>query len=391
VSLPTSVVSSAPVTKRRPRILCVDDEPRIFEGLRRQLAREYEVVGTDSGLEALALLADGSFQVIISDMRMPGMDGVELLSEARACQSDTVRVLLTGQADIADAINAVNRGNIFRFLVKPCPPDLLSDVLRDAVEQYRVVTAERELLESTLRGAVEALLEVLSLAHPAAFARAQRIERIVKELVVATKPEQAWSIEVGAMLSQIGTVILAPETIQKLNAGSTLTAEEQLQVRVLPWHSERLLGHIPRLDVVREILRDQTVPYDKVKPGAPGEASATRGAQMLRLAVDLERLEAAGVHRKDALRTLASRDGSYDPSLIRCLAAQAESDGEEPGVCAISADQLRPGMKIAGDVSDDAGRLLVGRGYEVTDNLIQRIRNWKASTVVSEPIFVFGD
>ena len=373
-----------------PWILCVDDEPRVFQAMQRQLAPEFEVVGTDSAPEALAWLADASFDVIVSDMRMPGMDGTALLSGARAVRPDTARVLLTGQADIADAINVVNKGNIFRFLVKPCPSETLRAALRDAVEQHRLVTAERELLEETLRGAVEALLGVLSLAHPAAFARAARIEATVKELVAATFPAGQWYIEVAAMLSQIGTVTLGPETVRKLNGGGALTAEEQRQMEALPQHADKLLGAIPRLAPVREVIRDQAVPYCRAisKASSQPHGVLADGAQMLRLAVGLEALEATGVERLDALRTLESMEGSYDPSLIAALAARTKPQYDEPGVRAITTDQLRPGMKIARDVSDGSGRLLVGRGYEVTESLIERIRNWKASTVIEEPILI---
>ncbi len=90
----------------------------------------------------------------MSDMRMPGMDGATVLTRARAVQPDTVRVLLTGQADMEDAVAAVNDGNIFRFLIKPCPRPVLVRALTDAVDQHRMITAERVLLERTLRGSV---------------------------------------------------------------------------------------------------------------------------------------------------------------------------------------------------------------------------------------------
>ena len=121
----------------------------------------------------------------MSDMRMPVMDGAAVLAQARSARPDTVRILLTGQADLEDAVAAVNNGNIFRFLLKPCPRPVLVQALSDAVEQHRMITAERELLERTLRGSVAALFDVLSLANPLAFARAVRIQQIVLQLIEA--------------------------------------------------------------------------------------------------------------------------------------------------------------------------------------------------------------
>ena len=261
---------------KRPRVLCVDDEPAVLDSLRRQLYAEFAVIGVDNGPAALALLGeDDSFSVLMSDMRMPGMDGAALLMGARSVRPEAVRILLTGQADMEDAVAAVNDGNIFRFLIKPCPRPVLVKALTDAAEQHRMITAERELLERTFRGSVAALFEVLSLANPLAFARAARIQRIVHQLVEATRPGDSWRIEIAAMLSQIGTVVLAPETVSKLNVGSPLSAEEQLQVHVLPWHAESLLAQNPPPG---GCAPDHPRPDHPVRPAgvAPGDGRAPR-------------------------------------------------------------------------------------------------------------------
>jgi DNA-binding NtrC family response regulator len=146
-------------------ILCVDDDPLVLDGLRRQLRGHYEVVPATSGDEALRLLAEGrSFPVIVSDMRMPGMNGAALLSRTRELAPDMVRVLLTGHSDVHDTVAAVNEGNIFRFLLKPASQDSLLAALRDAAALHRTLVSERQLLQETLRGSLAALMEVLALA-----------------------------------------------------------------------------------------------------------------------------------------------------------------------------------------------------------------------------------
>src|SRR6266545_290994 len=123
------------IEKRRPRILCVDDEPNVLEGLSLHLRRRHEVWTATSGADALALLArDGPPEVIISDMRMPGMDGAVFLSKARQLYPETVRLLLTGQTDLMSAVSAVNQGQIFRFLTKPCAPADMLAAVASAVE-----------------------------------------------------------------------------------------------------------------------------------------------------------------------------------------------------------------------------------------------------------------
>ena len=166
-----------------PRVLCVDDEPEILEGLRDILRRRFTVVTATSGRDALALVEEHEpFVAIVSDLTMPGMDGAHLLEAVRRVSPDTVRLLLTGTADLGIAIDAVNRGQIFRFLVKPCPLDQLVAALDAAVDQHRLVTAERVLLEETLAGSVQALVDVLGLASPKAFGRASRLKAYVREL-----------------------------------------------------------------------------------------------------------------------------------------------------------------------------------------------------------------
>lgn len=384
--------------KERPRLLCVDDEPWVIEGISRQLYTEFDIVGAESGVEALGLLAaDPAFDVILCDMRMPGLDGAAVMAEARSVRPCTARVLLTGQADLADAMNAVNQGNIFRFLFKPCPPDMLKKALCDAVEQHRTMTAERELLDKTLKGALAALLDTLSLANPTAFARATRIKQTVQQLAKAVQPPDRWCIEVAAMVSQIGCVVLAPDTLHKLNSGLHLSPTEELQVRAVPQHTDRLLEHIPRLEAVREILKRQSVAFHKLAGRPPGngtaadpEATIAIGAQMLRLATDLEALEASGLDRGSALDVLQGRVGTYNPELVKALLSTQEHEEGAPGILALQATELGVGMTIARDVRDMSGRLLVGKGYEVTFSLIERFRNWGTSAGIKEPIFVLS-
>jgi DNA-binding NtrC family response regulator len=145
---------------KRPRVLCVDDNPEILELLRQQLYANFAVVGVDSGEDALVLLAgDAGFPVLVCDMRMPGMDGVAVLAKARSIRPGTVRILLTGHADIDDTIGAINDGNVFRCLIKPCARDVLITAIKDAVELHRTISTERELLDQALTGSVAALLE----------------------------------------------------------------------------------------------------------------------------------------------------------------------------------------------------------------------------------------
>ncbi|GAG00018.1 unnamed protein product, partial [marine sediment metagenome] len=206
------------------KILCIDDDPNILQGYQRRLRKQFKIetaLGGTEGLEAIA--SKGPFAVIVSDMRMPGMDGVQFLAAAKRRAPDSVRMMLTGFADQQTAVEAVNEGNIFRFLTKPCPPETFAKALTAGMEQYRLVTAEKVLLEKTLRGAIKVLTDVLSLTNPTAYGHASRVRRLVQKLCKQLEVDQPWQAEVAAMLSQIGCVTVPPNTLNKIYYGQTLT------------------------------------------------------------------------------------------------------------------------------------------------------------------------
>src|ERR1700733_13680361 len=151
------------------RVLFVDDEPQVLEGIQRALRKQVDLQTAAGGAEGLRLLSEaGPFALVISDMRMPIMNGAQFLAKVRVQSPETVRMILSGQADLQATIAAVNEGHIYRFLSKPCPADQLLAAIADGLKQYRLLTAEKVLLEQTLSGCVTMLIDIfrmLSQAH----------------------------------------------------------------------------------------------------------------------------------------------------------------------------------------------------------------------------------
>jgi CheY-like chemotaxis protein len=348
-------------------ILCVDDEPLVLEGLALTLRRRYAVTTATSGAQGLACLAaQPATAVVLSDMRMPGMDGVAFLRQARQQAPDAVRLLLTGQADLEASIAAINEGQVFRFLSKPCPPPAMLAAVDAAAEQHRLVTAEKVLLEQTLHGSIQMLIELLTLTSPAVFGRATRLKQRVNALAERLKLEDRWQVEVAAMLSQLGYVTLPPE---------------QAMVARLPEVTEQLLGHIPRLEGVRAILAGAAWPARPLDPRLTGALRATveRGVQLLSLALDADGLEARGQPPDLVLATLRARVGRHDPTVLAALAALL---GDTPLVVReLALTGLISGMVFAEDVKLINGTLLVARGFEVTPSFLERMRNIRPGTV----------
>jgi FixJ family two-component response regulator len=129
------------------KILFVDDEPAVLDGYQRLLRNQFHISAALGGEQALTLIQSaGPFAVVISDMRMPGMNGAQFLARVRERAPDTVRMLLTGHADLDVAIEAVNEGKIFQFLTKPCEREILVKAIRGGLEKYRVAAAEKEIV-----------------------------------------------------------------------------------------------------------------------------------------------------------------------------------------------------------------------------------------------------
>ncbi len=367
-------VGSAPApAAQKPRVLCVDDDPAALEGFALHLRRRCRAEMFTSPHQALhALTNDGPFAAIISDMRMPGMDGTELLARARAASPDTVRLLLTGHADIEVALAAVNDGGVFRFLTKPCPAESLVRALDAALEQYRLISTERVLLGQTLTGAVAALCDLAALANPAAFGRASRVHRLVTALCARRKVKDLWPIEVAARLSQVGAIQLSPAAAEKLYSGKPLDEAEQALADKGPGLADQLLARIPRLEPVREILAAQAEPYNR--PGGPPPL----GARLLRLAGDFDALEAAGLSSTEALGALATRTGQYDLDLVAALREEVQERAALV-LREVPLALVKPGMVLATDLRSRAGVLLVARGHAVSPTLLAKLQSMSAS------------
>src|ERR1700760_2995799 len=191
------------------KILFVDDEPAVLEGYKRILYPEFQVDIVDGAAGAFAAIEEnGPYSVVISDMRMPVMNGAEFLSKMRQTKPDTVRILLTGYTDIGPAIEAINQGNIFRFLTKPCEPAVLTTAIADGIKQYQLITGERELLEKTLMGSIKVLTDVLAASSPEAFGRSMRIAHYVRHISKKLSLPSPWCVEAAATLSQLGCITL---------------------------------------------------------------------------------------------------------------------------------------------------------------------------------------
>jgi len=353
----------------RPRILCVDDETRVLEALERTLRNRFTVVTAIGAEAALAELErDPAFAVIMSDLRMPGMDGVSLLARAQELAPEATRVLLTGHVDLEVAIEAVNHGRVYQFLRKPCHPEVMARALQLASEQHRLVTAQREVLEQTLRGSIRALADVLALVSPAAFGRSERVQRMAGLMARQFSVPDPWSIEVAATIWHLGCMAVSPSLADRVGRGAELEPEELAMVAQLPETALRLVAHIPRLDSVRELLNAVAMPPNSAVP---------LGAQVFRAALEMDTLEARGLTGAAACEVLDVVLAGYGPRIMETLRGlRGVEDAAVVEVRAMRLCDVTLGMVFADDVTNQAGLLLVARGQEVTTPLLERVRTY---------------
>ncbi len=372
------------------KILIVDDEPNLLEGLKRILGNEFTVYTASGGEMGLNVITDsGPFAVVMSDMRMPGMNGVQFLRLLRERWPETVRLMLTGNADIQTAIDAVNEGCIFRFLCKPCPENALKAALQAGLVQYELITAERDLLEKTLHGSVKVLTEMLAIVNPAAFSRSSRIHRSVKHMAEQLGLRDAWRYEVAAMLSQIGCVVFDSETVEAVYAGAVLPAAEQERFKMHPSIAFDLLNRIPRLELVaamiaghrgRPVGKGNPLPSEVIQP-------VELGSHLLKIAGDFDQLQLHGASLKEALTKLKSRPAEYYSAAVNALESLS-ADKVSFVMREISIRELSTGMILDHDLRSANGMLLVARDQEISYPLLVRIRNLNQKSPILEKIRV---
>jgi response regulator RpfG family c-di-GMP phosphodiesterase len=359
--------------EKLPRVLCVDDEPRVVDSLAAHLRRSYEVLTAHGGQSALSMIKEkGPPAVIVSDMRMPEMDGATLLKQMKNLYPETTRILLTGEPGRDAAVSAINEGQIFRFLTKPCPPDAFRSAIEAGVVQHRLVVAERVLLQETLVGCIKTLIDVLAITNTVAFGRARRIKQLAAELAVATGAKEFWQLEAAAMLSQLGYISLPTELVEKLYYGKRLTPEERTLADGAPEVARRLLSRIPRLEPVLEILALS----QRAKAEGP-DGMVKLGGQILRIVLEYDGQIARGQSVNAALHALRSE--SFDAKLVKTLESLVGEAVETQQVSEVLVGRLTPGMVFLDELRTSVGTLLVPKGFEVTEPFLERVRNFGPS------------
>ena len=372
------------------KILFVDDEPNVLQSIRRQLRKKFDLDTAEGGEEALQMLkANGTYAIIVSDMRMPGMNGVEVLAQAKIDSPDTVRMMLTGNADQQTAVDAVNHGDIFRFLNKPVETDELAHAIQTGLRQHELITAEKELLENTLRGSIKALADVLSLSNPEVFGKTTRFKNHVRHIGEELGIPDLWLVESAAMLSQIGCVTVADDLLRRRLGGHPLSDEEMAEYAAHAAVGADIVAKIPRMTEVAEAIRYQEKNFDGTgypEDDAKGEAIPL-GARFLKVVLDFDSIESSGASAADAIARVKAESERYDPKVLAAFEKAIQQDMALT-VVTLAISKLTDSMVLAEDIITSGDTLLIAKGQETTLSARRHLQKFKDRGLIGDTVKV---
>ena len=376
------------------KILLVDDDPNVLASLKRHLVSKFEIVTAESGAAALKVLSlEGPFAVAVCDMQMPGMDGVALLSEIVRLSPDTSRIMLTGNTDQKTATDAVNSGQITRFLNKPCSIAALEQAIHAGLRLNTLTRGERALLEGTLAGSISMMMEILSLAAPESFERSLRFRAWALRIAEHLSASDTWELELCASLARIGEVTVPPEVLARYRSRQALSPVELEIIERVPDIGAQLIRRIPRLEKVAEAVQYQSRWFegdDSTILKSIGK-EIPFGARVIAVLMSLDEFGGGRLTSKAFSELARAPEGRFDPFIITAAAAALKGFIEDDSTTVemeVPANGLMPGDLLQLDLKLLDGRLVLAAGQIISNPLFLRIKNLRSMYKFEEPIRV---
>jgi response regulator RpfG family c-di-GMP phosphodiesterase len=304
--------------------------------------------------------------------------------------------MLTGNADQHTASVAVNNAGVFRFVNKPCSIEDIIFVIDDALEQYRLLIAEKELLQNTLSGSIKVLTDLLSFLNPTSFGSTLNYREIIRSVTSKLGIVNSWDIELAMMLSDIGTFMVPKELLEKEKQNQLLKETEIKILERIPETGKKLISNIPRLEKVAEAIYYSKKNYDGSgfpKDDISGEAISI-SARIIHILKDYDRYLKLKEFPEYAFEMLEIKKNLYDPNILEVvkevlnLKKLNEVSKIETKIFEVTTKQLFPGQIILEDIYTNDEVLLVKKGTEISETMIHRIANYGAISGIRAPILV---
>ncbi len=371
------------------KILIVDDDRKLRQSLRLHLKRKYEVILAENGQDGLEKLKENTdTAVIISDLKMPVMDGIRFLNAAKNTNSDASRILLTGYADIDSAIKAVNSGQIFRFLTKPSTPSQVGIAVMAGVKQYNLIQSEKILLEKTLRKTVEMLVDIMAVVKPSVYIKVQHIRRYMQFLLDHLDLENSWEFEIAAMLSHLGVITVSDDIIEKIQHNISITDAERNQYMEHPEVACKMISEIPRLESVGQMIQaSMNSQLDTETQNLNLLDRIELGAHLIHICVEFEKLHQTGMAPHDIISRFQKSNSVFHPKVVEALYGIDELSEEEE-IKLVTMASVIPGMITMEKIYSKKDFLLINENQLITGIVFERLQAFSKRDGIQEPFRV---
>jgi response regulator RpfG family c-di-GMP phosphodiesterase len=407
-------------------VLCVDDEPNILAALKRTLrGGGYGALTASSGVEAIEILERVPVDIMVSDMRMPGMDGSQLLEQVHARWPHVLRILLTGHADQGSTVAAINRGRIFRYLSKPWDERDLLAALHEGGERLalerekqrlevlaRDQNAELRTLNTELESRVSARTQELSEAHDKLkrgylksikvfsnllelrsgqlAGHGRRVAEVARDLARAMgmNDDEVVQVFVAGLLHDIGLMGLADKVLGR--AVMRFSPEELTQYRTHPQVAEQSLLALDEMQPLLPMIRGHHERHDGTGfPDKLAGAAIPLGARILAVADAYDELQSGHVAevtlsaQEARILMRKGRGGQFDPEVLDVFLQSFEAPlagGNAQGsgqALVLPTAALESDMVLACDLVSSRGILMLTAGHRLTNSLIRKIREFE--------------
>jgi len=419
------------MTEQNHTILIVDDEPVVLGALKETLERErYHVVACSSPIKALSILNERQFAVIISDQRMPEMLGLDFLVESRKTHPHASRILVTAVLALPTIVEAINRGEIFRFIAKPWLREELLATVRNAIQRHdlivhnEVLQARSQQLNAQLMSAngelekklhdLESERQKLDAANTELSSRYESSLELCRRILTAYDPllggqakalvdfatkmsetehftdTERQALHSAAWLCDLGLIGISRELLRTFRAApGSLTERERGALQNHPVYSQTLASLVdPRADI-GAIIRSHHEHFDGTGyPDGIAGKSIPWPARCLAVAVGYVE---SGLPKQAAIDQLLARSGThYDPEAVRLFLKVSNLVNLPRTVREILLDELEPGMVLASGIYSPHGLLLIGEGQLLGPATIAKIQNHNQITPISQRLLVYS-
>ncbi len=353
------------------RVLLVDDDAYLLNAFRRQLRGVYNLETCVSPEEALEKLkSSNDIQVVVSDMQMPTMSGLEFLKQCRVVAPFVIRIMLTGNADQATVINAINDGAVFRFLLKPCESVDLIRTLADAMKAYQEAAAERDAVADTQCSALKLITDVVSSVRPLTFKHSMESRKLASEVAKEMALSDYRMIELAAMLSYFGSISLPEELFNRYLNASPLSVKEKCEIEKFVEFGRMMIGTFPSFDDAEKLIAYQLKSPSALPP---------IGSRVIRAVNDYLRLSRS-MNRRDAIKSLKDQPAIYDADIVEVLEKIMARRFKEVEV---TIADLKPGNILVQPIRTRDGLILVEAMQQLTWRILERLRGIIESNRIS--------